>query len=413
MISITDKQNCCGCSACASVCPKQCISMQADNEGFLYPVVDTDKCIDCGLCEKVCPFMNQGNENKPMKVYAAQCKDESIKLKSSSGGVFSLLATAIIEEGGVVFGVKFDDDWQPVFGYAETVEELEPFRGSKYVQAVVGNAYIDARTFLKQGRKVLFSGTSCQIAGLKRFLKTEYENLLTVDVVCHGAPSPMVWEQYLQEIKMSDRREDRGKNTVLSSSKEIPVITGISFRDKNLGWQKYSFVVWGESAIGGQNSVLLSDMHRENRFMQAFLSDLILRPSCYVCKAKAGSSGSDITIADYWGVSKFHPEMDDDKGTSLVLVNTKNGGYWTDRVLPQLEYVESDYSYGLAGNPSIEKSVKVPKYRKYYWKKFPSCGIRTIDLVKKKKRYDLVARTENYLKRIGRVLLSHLKIKKA
>lgn len=413
MISITDKQNCCGCSACASVCPKQCISMQADNEGFLYPVVDTDKCIDCGLCEKVCPFMNQGNENKPMKVYAAQCKDESIKLKSSSGGVFSLLATAIIEEGGVVFGVKFDDDWQPVFGYAETVEELEPFRGSKYVQAVVGNAYIDARTFLKQGRKVLFSGTSCQIAGLKRFLKTEYENLLTVDVVCHGAPSPMVWEQYLQEIKMSDRREDRGKNTVLSSSKEIPVITGISFRDKNLGWQKYSFVVWGESAIGGQNSVLLSDMHRENRFMQAFLSDLILRPSCYVCKAKAGSSGSDITIADYWGVSKFHPEMDDDKGTSLVLVNTKNGGYWTDRVLPQLEYVESDYSYGLAGNPSIEKSVKVPKYRKYYWKKFPSCRIRTIDLVKKKKRYDLVARTENYLKRIGRVLLSHLKIKKA
>lgn len=387
--------------------------MQVDNEGFLYPVVDTDKCIECGLCEKVCPFMNQGNENKPMKVYAAQSKDEGIRLKSSSGGVFSLLATAIIEEGGVVFGVKFDDDWQPVFGYAETVEELEPFRGSKYVQAVVGNAYIDAQTFLKQGRKVLFSGTSCQIAGLKCFLKTEHENLLTVDVVCHGAPSPLVWKQYLQEIKMSDRREDRDKNTVLSASKEIPVITGISFRDKRLGWQKYSFVVRGESAGGGQNTVLLSDMHQENRFMQAFLSNLILRPSCYACKAKAGCSGSDITIADYWGVSNFHPEMDDDTGTSLVLVNSQNGGYWTDRILTQLEYVESDYSYALAGNPSVEKSVIAPKYRKYYWKKFPSCGIHTIDLARRKKRYDLVDRADKFVRRVGRYLFSHLKIKKA
>ena len=318
--------------------------------------------------------------------------------------MFSLLAVSVIEEGGVVFGVRFDDNWQPIFDYTENITDLEAFRGSKYVQAVVGNAYKDTKTFLKQGRKVLFSGTSCQIAGLKRFLKSEYENLLTVDVVCHGAPSPLVWRRYLHEITKSDRREDLGKNTVLLSPKGIPVITGISFRDKKLGWKKYSFVVRGKSAEGGQNSVLLSDMYQENRFMQAFISNLILRPSCYDCKVKAGRSGSDITIADYWGIKNYHPEMDDDKGTSLVMVNTLYAQLRIDRILLQTEYVESDYSYGLAGNPSIEKSVQSPKYRSFFWEKFPAYGIKTIDMIYRKNRFDLVARAKKYIRRIKRFL---------
>ena len=398
MIEVLNKIDCCGCSACVQICPVKCIRMQEDEEGFLYPVVDKSKCIECGQCEKVCPFLNIQSERNPVKVYAAQSKDDELRLKSSSGGVFSLLATAVIEDGGVVFGVRFDDNWQPVFGYVENISDLDALRGSKYVQAVVGNAYTEARAFLKQGRKVLFSGTSCQIAGLKRFLKSEYENLITVDVVCHGVPSPLVWREYLQEIKMSDRREDFGKNTVLSSSKGVPVITGISFRDKKLGWKKYSFVVRGKSAAGGQNSVLLSDIHRENRFMQAFLSNAILRYSCYDCKAKGGRSHSDITIADYWGVSKFHPNMDDDMGTSLVLAYTEKGLNFINRILQKTKYVESDYKSGLFANPCIKKSVKIPKYRDLFWKDFFKVGICAIDPIQKKLQPNIIRRIYSHFR---------------
>ena len=390
MIEILNKKDCCGCSACVQICPVKCIHLQEDEEGFLYPIVDKAKCIECGQCEKVCPFLNIENERKPIKVFAAQSKDDQLRLNSSSGGIFSLLAGCVLAEGGVVFGVRFDDNWQPVFDYAENIAELDVFRGSKYVQAIVGNAYIDAKAFLKQGRKVMFSGTACQIAGLKKFLKTEYENLLTVDVVCHGAPSPLVWRQYLKEIKMSDRREDRGKNTVLSSTKDIPVITGISFRDKKLGWKKYSFVVRGKSAEGGQNSVLLSDIHRENRFMQAFLSNMILRHSCYECKVKSGRSNSDITIADFWGVSKFHHEMDDDKGTSLVLAYTEKGLNTFNTILQRAHSVESEYKNGLYANPCIERSVKVPKYRELFWKEFSRIGISAIDPIYKRSQPNLI-----------------------
>lgn len=410
MIEIFNKEDCCGCSACVQICPVKCISLQEDKEGFLYPVVDKIKCIECGQCEKVCPFLNTQSERKPVKVYAAQSNDDELRLYSSSGGVFSLLAIAVIEDGGVVFGVMFDDNWQPVFGYADSISDLDALRGSKYVQAVVGNAYIEARTFLKQGRKVLFSGTSCQIAGLKRFLKLEYENLLTVDVVCHGVPSPLVWREYLQEIKMSDRREDSGKNTVLSSSKVIPVITGISFRDKKLGWKKFSFVVRGKSAEGGQNSVLLSDMHRENRFMQAFLSNVILRHSCYDCKAKGGRAYSDITIADYWGVSKFHSTMDDDKGTSLVLAYTEKGLSLVNRILQKTRYVESDYKLGLMANPCILKSVKMPKYRELFWREFFKVGIYAIDPIQKKLQPNILKRCYLFFRYIVKRILVIFKV---
>ena len=390
MIEILNKKDCCGCSACVQICPVKCIHLQEDEEGFLYPVVDTEKCIACGQCEKVCPFLNIENDRKPIKVFAAQSKDDQLRLNSSSGGIFSLLAECVLAEGGVVFGVRFDDNWQPVFDYAENIAKLDAFRGSKYLQAIVGNAYIDAKAFLKQGRKVMFSGTSCQIAGLKKFLKTEYDNLLTIDVVCHGVPSPLVWRHYLQEIKMSDRREDLGKNTVLLSTKDIPVITGISFRDKKLGWTKFSFVVRGKSAEGGQNSVLLSDIHRKNRFMQAFLSNMILRHSCYECKVKSGRSNSDITIADFWGVSKFHHEMDDDKGTSLVLAYTEKGLNTFNTILQRAYSVESEYKNGLYANPCIERSVKIPKYRELFWKEFSRIGISAIDPIYKRSQPNLI-----------------------
>ena len=329
MIDIKVKKDCCGCSACVQICPKGCISLKEDIEGFLYPEADKDICIDCGLCEKVCPFINVGVPHEPVNTFAAKNKDESVRMESSSGGIFTLLAEKVIQEGGVVFGARFDENWEVVHDYTEKVSGLSCFSGSKYVQSRIGDTYRQAETFLKQGRKVMFTGTPCQIRGLKLFLRKDYENLLTVDFICHGVPSPGIWRMYLNEtFRKPDRREGHGKNTVLSSSKAIPVITGISFRDKKLGWKKFSFVVRGMSAgQADKNSVLLSDIHLKNPFMRAFLSDLILRPSCYECKAKAGRSGSDITIADFWGVQNILPEFDDDKGVSLLLVNENRDSF--------------------------------------------------------------------------------------
>ena len=325
MINIVNKSFCCGCAACVQICPKKCISLTEDKEGFLYPIVDKATCIDCGLCEKVCPYLTEGIEREPKVVYAAKHSNEDIRLQSSSGGVFTLLAEKIINDGGVVFGVRFDDKWEVEFAYSETIDGLSVFRGSKYVQARVGNAFIDAERFLKDGRKVLFSGTPCQIKGLLRYLRKDYENLMTVDFVCHGVPSPKVWRLYLkEEVKRFAHQGDDGKNIVLSSL-VMPTIKGINFRDKSSGWKKYSFTLQLTKALaeGEQNSVLRSNKFYENPFMQAFLSDLILRPSCYMCPAKSGKSGSDITIGDFWGIEHIKPEIDDDKGVSLVMVHNE------------------------------------------------------------------------------------------
>ena len=199
MIKSTNKKLCTGCAACYSICPVRCISMQEDSEGFLYPVVEKDKCTSCKKCETVCPAIVQRNERKPLYVYAAKNLNEEIRRQSSSGGIFTLIAESIIQEGGVVFGARFNENWEVVHDYTETIEGLAAFRGSKYVQSRIGNTYLSAKDFLLAGRKVLFSGTPCQIAGLKAFLQDDYDNLLTVDLVCHGVPSPLVWKRYLDE----------------------------------------------------------------------------------------------------------------------------------------------------------------------------------------------------------------------
>lgn len=320
MINIKDKKDCCGCSACVQRCPKQCISLKEDYEGFLYPEVDKTICIDCGLCEKVCPVLHQGEQRKPLKVYAAKNLDEEIRRQSSSGGVFTLLAEQIIQEGGVVFGARFDENWEVKHDFTETIEGLAPFRGSKYVQSRIEDNYKKAEEFLKQGRKVLFSGTPCQIAGLKRFLRKEYDNLLTVDFVCHGVPSPGVWRQYLKETValMCD------KNSVSTDpiSIENAHVESISFRDKSSGWKKYSFALTLSATLrsGVKNTVSLCEVYPQNTFMKGFLADLYLRPSCYCCPSKAGKSRSDITIADCWGINNSYPELDDDKGMSLLII---------------------------------------------------------------------------------------------
>ena len=408
MIHILDKHNCCGCAACVQACPKQCISFNEDEQGFRYPLVDESVCIDCGLCEKVCPVLNQADAKKPLKVYAAQNPNEEIRLKSSSGGIFTMLAEAVIDEGGVVFGVQFDKNWEVEHAYTESKEGLAAFRGSKYLQSRTGETYKQARDFLKAGRKVLYSGTSCQIAGLKKFLRKEYENLIMVDVVCHGAPSPLVWRTYLDEFKKCPKGI-AGKNSVCSSLNEMPVITGISFRDKSTGWKKYGFVLRGKSASKADKNTVLSSVNTEekhdvllhdtldkNLFMQVFLKNLCLRPSCSACPAKSGKCDSDITLADYWGIWNHHPEWDDDKGTSLVLINSIKGVEFYKSL--HVKQTETSYEEGLKGNICIEHSVDENQYVSMFWDLFSKSRLTRVSKVLSKFNPSLIQRINNKIK---------------
>lgn len=347
MIKIIDKEQCCGCSACLHICPKNSITFKEDKEGFLYPRVNMETCINCGLCEKVCPVLNQDEERIPEKVYAAKHEDDEIRMKSSSGGIFTLLADQILDEGGVVFGARFNDKWEVIHDYTETKEGLAPFRGSKYVQSYIENSYKIAESFLKSGRKVMFTGTPCQISGFKKFLRKEYDNLLAVDFVCHGVPSPMVWRMYLEE-------EIAHQNGA--------VLTGVNFRDKSSGWKNYSFVLnFSEDEVTGKHNYAISSVFTENAYMKAFLFNLSLRPSCYACPAKAGKSGADITIGDFWGIENVMADYDDNNGISLVV---NNGSILLEHIKDKI-FID-DYKNAILDNLCILRSVTRPVYRDYF-----------------------------------------------
>lgn len=366
MIRIEDKSKCCGCSACAQICPQSCISLTPDEEGFLYPVVNEKGCVNCGLCDKVCPFNVQLEARVPLHAYAAINENLSERLKSSSGGVFVLLAKKVIDRGGVVFGARFNNRWEVIHDYTETYEGISAFMGSKYVQSRIGNTYSQVKCFLKTGRKILFSGTPCQIAGLRNYLRKEYDNLLTVDVICHGVPSPAVWIQYLEEIKRSARKGDNSVS--LSPISQVPerdtlsnvddvTIESISFRDKRLGWKKYSFALTLAEAMpdGKQNTVSLSHIHRDDPYFVGFNDwSLFLRPICYSCQFRELRSGSDLTLADFWGIETLKPEMDDNKGVSVILSNTPKGNEMVQTLT--LKKKEVDYQDVVKRNKAVIRS---------------------------------------------------------
>lgn len=377
MIDISGKNNCCGCSACAQACPKQCILMKQDAEGFLYPQVNTSSCIDCGLCEKVCPFIHPYEARTPMHTYAAINNNEKIRMESSSGGIFTLLAERILNDGGVVFGARFDENWQVTIDYTESIEGLAAFRGSKYVQASVGNTYAVCANFLKTGRKVMFSGTPCQIAGLKHYLHKEYENLLLVDFVCHGVPSPKVWAKYLHEVV----------GTVN--------VRGVSMRDKlHEGWKRFNFVI--DYKKGGEKISILS-WHQENDYMNAFLRDMILRPSCYACKSRECRSHSDITIADFWGIQNICPTMDDDKGTGLVLIHTEKGK--KNVSFDKMKYEEVTFEEGFRNNSAILRSAKPwPRRAEFFRELDNEDGV--VDLIRRTLRPTVQMRLKSIIRMV-------------
>lgn len=347
MINIKNKQDCCGCSACAQRCPKQCIAMAEDEEGFLYPKVDISKCIDCHLCENVCPVINQDEPRTPLNVYAAKNQNDQIRLDSSSGGIFTILAEQVINAGGVVFGACWDEEWNVKHDYAECLDNLSKFRSSKYLQSIIGDNYLKAEQFLKSGRTVLFTGTPCQIAGLKHFLRKDYDNLLAVEVICHSVPSSGIWQRYLEE-----------RLQTLRWSKSD--IKHISFRNKKTGWKGYSFV------IENKNGNVFSELGSKNAFMRGFLADLYTRPSCQACPAKRLKSGSDITLGDFWGIDSLMPEIDDDKGVSAIIVNTEKGIKALHSVN---DLIPSSWVDICVNNPALVKSAKASENKEHFFLK--------------------------------------------
>lgn len=354
MINIVNKEDCVGCNACVQRCPVSCINMHRDDQGFMYPKVDLDRCINCSLCERVCPVLVQGKDSEPLKVLAAVNTDQEIRCESSSGGVFYALAMATISSGGVVFGARFDKEWNVIHAYTETADGLRPMMGAKYVQSEIGNSFIDAENFLKAGRKVLFSGTPCQVAGLKLFLRKDYDSLLTVEVVCHGVPSPLVWSDYLKAV-----RHDRC----------IDGISAISFRDKRYGWERYSLKIISSDKPSGQFSQNLT----KNPYMRGFIKNLYLRPSCYRCPSKAGKSHADITLGDFWHIRNIHPGQYHFNGVSLILSHSDKGYRLLDS--SEIKAFDSDYSAALKANPAIVHSSKKSPYYDLFWGSFKNEGI--------------------------------------
>ena len=354
MINITDKHDCCGCSACAQRCPKQCITMQEDEEGFLYPHVDDSTCIDCGLCEKVCLCLNPSEPHEPIVSYAAKNNDEDVRSASSSGGIFTPIAESIIDDGGGVYGAQFNDQWEVQHANAETKQELSAFRRSKYVQSYIGSTYKEIEKLLKEGRKVLFSGTPCQVTALRNFLRKEYDNLITLDVICHGVPSPKIWREYVALLPTEEVRD-------------------ILFKDKSTGWRGYSFTLQDS-----KGNTLFTERASKNKYLTAFSRNLTLRPSCFNCPAKAGRSHSDITLADFWGIEKVVPKMDDNKGTSIVLCNTEKGKMLVESL--QLDKIQTDYNIysTIPFNSCSIRSTQEPVERKLFWQEYATNGIKAL-----------------------------------
>ncbi len=336
MIQVTNKALCSGCGACVQSCPKNCIEFERDSEGFLYPRVDVNKCINCGLCEKVCPFQSSVPDScADPDVFCAFNKNENIRFNSSSGGVFTSLAEAVIEKKGVVFGVALTEDCKAAKHIAvESTENLPKLQGSKYFQSSSENTYTDVKKYLEQGRQVLFSGTPCQVKGLRLFLKKKYDNLLCVDIICHGVPSQKLWDKYVDYLQ----------------NKEHAELCDVRFRSKMYSWKERG------KNIDRKNKVF--NYNFEDPYFAMFNCSVCLRHSCYDCKAKGGTSGADITLGDFWGVEKVYPEYSDNKGFSMVLINSELGKKAFAEIVPQFTVRNEGLSYKLAKecNPAIFKS---------------------------------------------------------
>lgn len=348
MIEVKEKQNCCGCTACAAICPKACIEMKEDSEGFLYPTVDQDKCIECGICEKVCPILNTKPEVPfEQTAYIVQNKNEKVLRESTAGGAFTAIAKYILKNNGVVFGVELNSDLVSRHVYIENEIELSRFRNSKYIQSCVGDkTFKQVKSFLDQGKIVCFSGTPCQIEGLKNYLGKDYEKLVTVDVVCRAVPSPLIFRKYVeyQEKKMSN------------------AIKTVCFRDKYYGYKYSTMNIITDRNHGNYHQGVETDP-----WLRAFFSNICDRPSCHHCHFRKQYRVSDFTIWDCFHVGRFSKELDNDKGATRVLVHTDKGQKIFHTIKSDFRYIQITPEAIVTGTKEMKDSVAPNERRQSFF----------------------------------------------
>ncbi|SFI03986.1 Coenzyme F420-reducing hydrogenase, beta subunit [Pseudobutyrivibrio sp. OR37] len=347
MLLAEEIEKCIGCGACYNICQANCIKMIQDEEGFLYPQVDEKKCLGCLLCEKKCPVLKDNFAVNDIKQgYAAYNKNSVIRLNSSSGGIFSALAEYIISQGGIVAGAAFSKDYRSVeHVLIDSKDEIERLMGSKYIQSDINEIYKKISIALKEGKMVYFSGTPCQVAGLYSYLDKKYDNLFTQDIICHGVPSNLVWNNYLEDVVPSVEKD----------------INYISFRNKKYGWKFFSLIIKGKLGFIYQKKAY------KDIFMRGYFENLFLRKSCYNCKFKGEKRQADITVGDFWGVENFSHKMNDDKGTSLIVIYSEKGKELWDRVSNNFESEEVDVREAYKYNTAALKSVSENEKRKLFF----------------------------------------------
>ena len=347
MIQIKEKQKCCGCTACVAVCPEKCIEMKEDSEGFVYPNVDKEKCVQCGACEKVCPILNV-KPDIPFEqtAYIVQNKNRKVLQESTAGGAFTAIAKYILKNNGVVFGAEIGNDLVVRHIYIEKEIELSRFRNSKYVQSCVGNTFKQVKIFLDQEKFVCFSGTPCQIEGLKNYLQKDYEKLITVDVVCRAVPSPLIFRKYVefQEKKMADR------------------IKTVRFRDKHYGYKYSTMNIITDRNYGNYHQGVESDP-----WLRAFFSNICDRPSCHYCHFRKQYHVSDFTIWDCFQVGRFSKELDNDEGATRVLVHTNKGRKIFDVIKWDFHYIQVTPKAIVAGTKEMKESVAPNELRQTFF----------------------------------------------
>ena len=344
MREICDKNKCTGCSTCLNSCPKKCITMKEDEYGALMPHIDEKKCINCNICRKVCPENNEIDLKEPLKVYAGWSLDENVRKKSSSGGIAWEMYHYIIKHGGIAVGTKFDNEMNLSHQIATNLEELEGFRGSKYMQSSIGAIFTQLKSYVEQNRKIIFIGTPCQVNGLKNFLKNKkIENIITVDLICHGVPPAKYLKEYLKYLKLNNK------------------IDNVTFRGEN-NWYLTGYK---------KGKVIYKKHNKEDFFYKSFLNGLFYRENCYQCRYARKERVGDITIGDFWGLGEDIPfNYPTEDGTSVILVNTEKGKKFIEEIEDKIFLVERDLEEALKGNKQLNypshKNKNTLKFKEIY-----------------------------------------------
>ncbi len=347
---LPDQNICTGCGACAAACPSGCLTMVPGEEGFCYPVADPARCTQCGLCEGVCPALRPGQGTGMPEALAVKNRDAALRRDSSSGGVFTALARDTLARGGWVCGAIYDEYFAVRHVLTKQEGEIAPMRGAKYSQSRAEDCFPRIQGLLEENTPVLFAGTPCQCAGLRAFLGGDPPGLLTVDMVCHGVPSEKVWIRWL---------DFRRKTDAPGAS-----ITGVNLRSKASGWSRYSYSV----EISYSDGSCYRRPQGQDAFLRGFVQNLYLRPSCARCQHKGLSRQSDLTLGDFWGIWELHPEFDDDRGVSLLLLQSEKGRQAWGRIAGDFDALTVDCSQAVAQNPSALHPSQPHKNREKFFR---------------------------------------------